>query len=161
MKDNDSKIYDLNEARDKISAYCAYRDRSQVEVREKLESYGLIPEAVDQIITELIQDKFLDEERFARSFVRGKFNIKKWGRLKISQALYPHQLSDYVKRKAFSEINEEQYLLTLAEVVSKKKKSARAPSLFQKRGKLAQYAISRGFEPELVWEEIYRQLPDK
>lgn len=161
MKGDESKIYDLNEAREKISSYCAYRDRSQKEVREKLEAYGLIAEAVDQILTELIQDKFLDEERFARSFVRGKFNIKKWGRIKIEQALYPHHLSDYVKRKAFSEIDEEKYLHTLKEVVRKKAKYIKAPSLFQKRGKLAHYAISRGFEPDLVWEEVYRQLPDK
>ncbi|MGB0176720.1 MAG: regulatory protein RecX, partial [Owenweeksia sp.] len=64
--DNRGKIYDLNEAREKISAYCAYRERSQVEVREKLYSYGLIPGVVDELIVELIQQNFLNEERFAR-----------------------------------------------------------------------------------------------
>ncbi len=155
-----SKIYDLGEAREKIRNFCAYRERSQLEVREKLSSYGLIEAVVDELIVELINENFLNEERFARAFVRGKFQIKKWGRRKINSELYRHGLSDYIMRKAFAEIDEEHYLQTLAEIIQKKLKSLRGSNNFERRGKLASYAISRGFEPELVWDAVKQELPD-
>ncbi len=148
------KIYDLNEARDKIRAFCVYRERSQAEVREKLQSYTLIPEAVEQLLTELIQENHLNEERFARAFVRGKFKIKKWGRLKIRQELFKHQLSDYVLRKAFSEIEEKDYQKTLEELVAKKLAEYKASNSFQQKGQVACYLINKGFEADLVWEKL-------
>ena len=81
------KVYDLNIARDKIQAYCAYQERCHLEVEKKLKSWGLIPDAVDMIVVQLMQQNFLNEERFARSFARGKFRIKKWGRIKIKLEL--------------------------------------------------------------------------
>ncbi len=116
MPSQSGKIYDLNEAREKIRAYCLYRERSQKEVREKLLSYGLLPEITDELLTELIQERYLDEERFARAFVRGKYSIKRWGRIKIKQALYPHSLSEYVLRKAFEEIDPDKYYANLLHV---------------------------------------------
>lgn len=154
MNSEKPKYVSLQEAREKIRAYCAYRERSQHEVRQKLYEYGLYTDVVNQLISELIQENFLNEERFARAFVRGKFSIKKWGRIKIKQALYPHQLSDYILRKAFAEIDEDQYLSTLEEVITKKSKQVKLKNEFQRNGKIAQYAISRGFEPELVWEVL-------
>ncbi len=148
------KIYDLNEAREKIRAYCAYRERSQAEVRQKLEDYGLITEVVDELIMELIQENFLNEERFARAFVRGKFHIKKWGRVKIRHALYHHGLSKYILTKAFEEINEEAYSDTLREVIEKKMRETRIKNDYQRNGKVAAYVIGRGYEPEMVWEII-------
>ncbi|AEV32635.1 hypothetical protein Oweho_1647 [Owenweeksia hongkongensis DSM 17368] len=144
----------MQEAREKIRAFCAYRERSQYEVRERLYEYGLYTDAVNQEISSLIQENFLNEERFARAFVRGKFSIKKWGRVKIKQALYPHQLSDYVLKKAFTEIEEDDYLKTLQDVIEKKARTVKLKNEFERNGKIAQYAISRGFEPSLVWEII-------
>ena len=148
------KIYDLKEAREKAKAYCAYRDRSQVEVREKLFSYGLLPVVIDEIIVELIQDKFIDEERFARSFVRGKFTIKHWGRNKIKQALYRHDLSPYIMQKSFEEIDEDAYEQTLMMLIEKKSRMILDKNSFRRNGKIAQWLISRGFESELVWEKL-------
>lgn len=148
------KIYSLDEAREKLRAFCAYRERSQVEVREKLLGYGIIPDVAEELITELIQENFLNEERFARAYVRGKFNIKKWGRQKIKQGLYRHQLSDYVLRKAFEEIDDQKYIETLEALVDKKLRETRIRNEFQRNGKVAAYAISRGFEPDLVWEVV-------
>lgn len=151
------KIYSLDEAREKVRAFCAYRERSQVEVREKLLGYGIIPDVAEVLITELIQGNFLNEERFARAYVRGKFSIKKWGRQKIKQGLYHHHLSDYVLRKAFEEIDEQQYMQTLESVVEKKMRDTKISNEFQRNGKVAAYAISRGFEPDLVWECVKRE----
>ncbi len=154
-----SKIYDLNEAREKIAAFCAYRERSQVEVREKLFSYGLIPEVVDELIMELIQQNFLNEERFARAFVRGKFRIKKWGRQKIKSALYRHGLSVYVLQKAFEEIDDKAYDNTLNDLLEKKYRETRDLNVFRKKGRVARWLISRGFEPDIVWDKL-KQVSD-
>lgn len=154
MEEPSKKNYSIQQAREKIRAFCAYRERSQYEVRNKLYEYGLYTDAVNEEISNLIQENFLNEERFARAFVRGKFSIKKWGRAKIKQALYPHQLSDYILKKAFSEIDEEDYLATLRQIIEKKSREVKLKNEFQRNGKIAQYAISRGFEPELVWEVI-------
>jgi len=152
MDNKKQKVYDLEEACEKIRAFCVYRERSQTEVREKLYTYGLISEVREQLLMELIQDNYLNEERFARAFVRGKFNIKKWGRLKIKKELYKHQLSDYVLRKAFAEIDEQDYQKTLEELLAKKMRETQAANDFQRKGKVARYMINKGFEPDLVWE---------
>ena len=157
MEEESKKHFTLQEAREKIRAFCAYRERSQYEVKNKLYEYGLYTDAVNEEISNLIQDNFLNEERFARAFVRGKFSIKKWGRIKIQQALYPHQLSDYILNKAFSEIDEDDYQKTLLQIIEKKSREVKLKNEFQRNGKIAQYAISRGFEPELVWEVIKAQ----
>src|SRR5690606_19696103 len=109
MNSRSSKIYDLEEARNRIKAFCTYRERSQREAREKLTSYGLIPPVVDELLVELIQENFLNEERFAKAFVRGKFYIKKWGRNKIKNELYRHELSTYVLNRALEEIEDGAY----------------------------------------------------
>ncbi len=154
MEEGKPRHYTPKEAREKIEAYCAYRERSQQEVKQKLYEYGLYTDLVNEIISELIQNNFLNEERFARAFVRGKFSIKKWGRVKIRQALYPHHLSDYVLKKAFTEIDEEQYDAVLREVIAKKARLVKEKNEFRRNGKIAQYVIARGFEPDLVWDVI-------
>lgn len=154
MEEKPKKQYSIQEAREKIRAFCAYRERSQYEVRNKLYEYGLYTDAVNEEISALIQENFLNEERFARAYVRGKFLIKKWGRIKIRQGLYPHQLSDYILKKAFSEIDEDLYFETLREIIDKKSREVKLKNEFQRNGKIAQYAMSRGFEPDLVWEIV-------
>ncbi len=155
MKDQETKkVYNLDEARENIRAYCVYQDRSHYEVSNKLWGYGLFRDAVDQLMTELIQDNYLNEERFARSFVRGKFNQKKWGRQKIRKALYPHKLSDYVMDKAFTEIDDEEYLQTLNLLLEKKDRTLSDKNLFVRRGKLADHLIRKGYEGDLVWDII-------
>lgn len=154
MDEGKPKHLSPKEAREKIEAYCAYRERSQQEVKQKLYDYGLYTDLVNEIISELIQNNFLNEERFARAFVRGKFSIKKWGRVKIKQALYPHHLSDYILKKAFTEIDEAQYDQVLREVIAKKARLVKEKNEFRRNGKIAQYVIGRGFEPDMVWEVI-------
>lgn len=154
MQPGPRKIYDLNEAREKIRAYCLYRERSQKETRDKLLSYGLLPETVDALLSELIQERFVDEERFARAFVRGKYSLKKWGRQKIKQALYGHQLSDYVLRKAFSEIDAAKYYQNLIYIAEKRWPLTKAPNEFQRRQKLKAYLLRQGYESDLIREAL-------
>lgn len=148
----EKKIYDLAEARLKIRAYCLYRERSQREVREKLHSYGLLETATEELISELIQERYLDEERFARAFVRGKFYLKKWGRRKIQAALQRHALSDYVLRQAFSEIEEEDYRASLEAQADRYWPKTAGLKDFERRQKLAAYLIRRGYESGAVWD---------
>jgi len=149
-----------SQARGKIEYYCAYRERSQVEVREKLYQYGLTPPEVEQLIAELIEGNFLNEERFACAYVRGKFEQKKWGRLKISQGLYRHKISPYLLKKAFAQIDAQDYQQTLSAILVKKWRSLKVGNSFQKKGRVAVYAISRGFESDLVWDELTNLYPD-
>lgn len=149
-----NKIYDLEIAKEKAQQFCAYRERSQKEVKEKLESYGLIPQVVDEIVMGLIQNNFLNEERYARAYVRGKFRIKKWGRNKIKQGLYFHKLSEYVLKKAFQEIDDEEYIKTLNQLMEKKSKLLKEKNPYLKNRKIAHWLISRGYENDLVWDAI-------
>lgn len=146
------KLFKVEEVREKIKAYCAYRERSQKEVRDKLEDYGLIPEVVDELISELIQQNYLDEERFAKAFARGKFRINKWGKIRIRRELYKHDLSDYLLEKALGEIDLDEYLHTLELLLISKEKSIRESNPYIRKRKLALYLTRKGFEPVHVWE---------
>lgn len=136
----------------KLQRYCAYQDRCHSEVRTKLIELGCYGQDLEDVMASLIEDKFLDEERFARSFARGKFRMKQWGRTRIRQELKMRQISDYCLRKAMEEIKEEDYLKTLQEVLEKRASQIAELDDFARKGKLAQYAMSRGFESDVVWE---------
>jgi len=154
MRPPNQKIYDLNEAREKIRAYCLYRERSQKEVRDKLVSYGMLPDTVDTLLVELIQERYLDEERFARAFVRGKYSIKKWGKIKIKQALYPHQLSEYILRKAFTEIDPDKYYQNLLSIAEKRWPLTKAANEYQRKQKFKAYLLRQGYESDLIREAL-------
>ena len=143
-----------NEALEKIKKYCAYQERCQTEVRTKLLEFKLTVENIENIICCLIEENFIDEERFSRSFVRGKFRQKKWGRIKIRQSLQYKNISEYCIRKGFEEIDEEEYLKTLESILKKKEGLLNEENEFIRQQKLAKYAISRGFENNLVWNHL-------
>ncbi len=140
------------EALEKMAKFCAYQERCQSEVKHKLFGVGLSNEEIDNIICDLIEHRFLDEERFAKAFVRGKFNQKGWGRIKIQQHLNQKQISSFCQKKGMLEINENDYLTKLEEIILKKSNSLKTEDPFIRKSKTARYAISRGFESELVWE---------
>ncbi|MDG1516601.1 MAG: regulatory protein RecX [Flavobacteriales bacterium] len=140
------------EALEKMAKFCAYQERCQSEVKHKLFGVGLSNEEIDNIICDLIEHSFLDEERFAKAFVRGKFNQKGWGRIKIQQHLNQKQISSFCQKKGMLEINENDYLTKLEEIILKKSNSLKTEDPFIRKSKTARYAISRGFESELVWE---------
>ncbi len=105
---------------------------------------------MEQIITELIGNNFLNEERFAIAFAGGKFRIKKWGKIKIKVELRARKVSDYCINKALKQIPDTDYFATLEKVISQKSRTVKEPNKIKKHYKLIQYASSRGFEKDLI-----------
>ena len=134
--------------------YCAYRDRSQKEVEDKLFEMRMIPEAREQIIIKLMQEDFLNEERFARSFVRGKFRIKKWGRYKIKQELKQREISSPIIKLAMTEIDDREYKNTLYALAEKKLALISESDPFKLRKKLSDHLLRKGYESQLVFEVV-------
>ncbi len=135
----------------RICKYCAYQERSHKEVRNKLFAYGLYPSEVEQALTRLITDGFLNEERFAKAFAGGKFRIKKWGKKKISRALEAHGVSPRCIQRGLKEIDDPNYSKTLKALLAKKIAGLSEPVAFKKMHKAATFAIGKGYEPDLVW----------
>lgn len=146
--------YSVTEAKLKLQQFCAYQDRCHKEVIEKLQKMNMIPEAIDLIVSELIHDNFLNEERFARSFARGKFRIKKWGRLRIVRELKFRNISKYNIDSALKEIEENEYLKTLDELARKRVNAIKETNPFKRKKKIADYLLYRGWESYLVYEKI-------
>jgi regulatory protein len=142
------------EAKHKILHFCAYQERCHQEVKNRLYEYGLFKNEVEELISLLITEGFLNEERFAKSFAGGKFRIKHWGRIKIINELESRGLTVNCIKAGLKEIDEESYLLTLRNLLEKKASQIDEPNQFLKRDKLAKYAIQKGFEPEFVWKEL-------
>jgi regulatory protein len=146
------KITDPSVALAKAEAFCAYQERSQQEVRNRLYEWGLWKDAVEDIIAKLILENYINEERFSKVFAGGKFRIKKWGRIKIRMALMQHNITEYCMKKAMQEIDERDYIKTLRTILKKKLTEIKMNDTLKKNYKAGQYAISRGYEPELVWQ---------
>jgi len=149
-----TKSYTVKEALLALSRYCVYQDRCHQEVEQKLKSMNMIPEAQAQIISELIKDDFLNEERFAMNYARGKFNQKGWGRIKIRQELKRRQISDYLLQKALNQIDETLYLKRLHELATKKFNQLNKSQTIKSKTKLKNYLVYRGYEMNLIFDEI-------
>ncbi|MFT7065524.1 MAG: regulatory protein [Sediminicola sp.] len=146
--------YTLKEATKKLEGYCAYQERCHKEVVQKLRDMRMIPDAIDQIVVHLIDHNFLNEERFAMSYARGKFNIKKWGRNRITQELKQRAISRYIIKKAVSQLDTPAYLDTLDALAKKRLDAIRETNIQKRRKKLADYLLYRGWESHLVYEKI-------
>jgi regulatory protein len=138
----------------KAQMSCAYQERCQQEMRDKLYEWGLFSTDVENIIANLITDNFLNEERFAKAFAGGKFRIKKWGRVKIKIELKKKKISDYCIKKGLQEIDEKEYQKTLEDLILKRLRENTKGKEMVRNYKAAQYAMSRGFEGDLVWDTI-------
>ena len=148
------KILTLLEAQKKMEHYCAYQERCHKEVVKKLEELGMIPISIDTIVSKLVEDNYLNETRFAQSYARGKFRIKKWGKIRIRRELKARNLSDYNIRKALEEISDLDYNTTFLELFEKRKKEVyeNIPSVQKK--KIISYMVYRGWELEKIYEAI-------
>lgn len=148
------KSYSVDEATRLLENYCAYQERCHKEVEQKLYDINMIPEAREVIILHLLQHNFLNEERFAKAFARGKFSIKKWGKIRIINELKFRNISAYNIKSSLKEINDEDYIKTIQFIAEKKAALINESNLFKKRSKLATFLISKGFESELVFKTI-------
>jgi len=149
-----SKSFTVDQAKSALEKYCAYQERCHKEVYQKLLKMNMIPDAIDIIIVHLIQHDFLNETRFAKVFVSGKFRIKKWGRNRIKRELKARGISTYNINLALDEINDSEYLKTFEALVNKKIENTRESNLLKKKKKVADYLFYRGWESHLVYDKI-------
>ena len=149
-----------SQALGKIQKYCAYQERSHQEVRNRLKSFNLSSDESSEIISRLITDNFLNEERFAKAFAGGKFRMKKWGRNKIVHELESLGLTKKCIAFGLKEIDVSDYDKTLRSLVKNKAEEISEPNLYAKRNKVARFAISKGYEPELVWDVVKALMAD-
>lgn len=145
--------YTVQEATKKLEHYCAYQERCHKEVRQKLQGMHMIPEAIDVIIVHLLEHNYLNEERFAKTFVSGKFRIKKWGRRRLTQELKLKDISKVNINRALAEITETDYTEVFNALAEKKADSITETNIMKKRKKLIDFLLYRGWEPHLVYEK--------
>lgn len=140
------------QALQKAKQYCAYQERSHAEVKEKLYSFGLYKQQVEEALSQLIEEDYLNEERFAIQFAGGKFRMKQWGRNKIKYELKQKQVGDYCIRKALKQIPEEDYQQTLEKLAAKKWISIKKDesNKYTRLAKITDYLLQKGYETEIV-----------
>jgi len=140
------------QALQKLRYYCAYQERSHIEAKEKLYSFGLRKQMVEESLAQLIEEDYLNEERFAIQYAGGKFRMKQWGRVKIKHGLKQKQVSTYCINRAMKEIGDDDYQKTLRKLAEQKWDSVKGEgvNLFVKMSKTTDYLLQKGFEPELI-----------
>lgn len=143
-------LLDKKQALVKAEHFCVYQERSQKEIRYKLVEWGMRGDELEEIISELILNNFLNEERFAKSYVSGKFNIKHWGRVKIKQGLKLKGVPDKILQKAIYSIDDDDYLQTIEKLAIKKVQSLSENDPFKRKNKLMSYLQAKGFETDLI-----------
>ena len=150
--------YTVDEALKRMGRYCAYQDRCHQEVRQKLREMKMIPEAVDHIMAYLIEHDFLNEQRFADSYARGKFRIKNWGRVRIVRELKQREISPFVIKKSLRQISDKEYMDLLDDLARKRLQALSDKTQLEKKQKLASFLLYRGWENELVYNKIRELL---
>jgi regulatory protein len=150
MKD----VFSIKEAINKIEHFCAYQERCHEEVIQKLRTMKMEPKEIDTIMVHLITDNFLNEERFARSFARGKHRIKHWGKIRIINELKSKKISQTLITIALKEITSEEYLETFHTLAERHWESIRETNTLKKRKKFCDYMLRRGFESNLVYDKM-------
>jgi len=147
------------QALQKARHYCGYQERSHAEVKEKLYSFGLRKQEVEESLSQLIEDDYLNEERFAQQFAGGHFRMKRWGRVKIAHELKQKRVSEYCIRKGLKEIDEDDYLKTLEKLAADKWATLKTePNLFNKMRKTQDYLLQKGYESDLVSHMVNHSL---
>ncbi|TCK67659.1 regulatory protein [Winogradskyella wandonensis] len=149
-----NKTYSIDDAQKVVENFCTYQERCHKEVRDKLKAMKMIPEAIDQIMVHLIAENYLNEERFAKAFARGKFRIKKWGKNRIIRELKFREISKYSIDSALQEIDIDDYYQTLHELTEKRIAQVKEKNIYKKKKKVADYLLYRGWESNLVYEKL-------
>ncbi len=132
--------------------FCAYQERTVQEVKKKLKSWDVSEEDTEEIIKRLVEDGYLDQERYAQSFARGKFKTRQWGRLKIEQEMRRKGLDSEDRKTGLEEIDENQYLESLKSLLAKKSASLKDTDPRLRKQKLVRFALGKGYESGLVWK---------
>ncbi|WP_430928336.1 regulatory protein RecX [Polaribacter marinivivus] len=149
-----NKVFTVDEIKRKLEQYCVYQDRCHKEVEQKMREYNLIPEAKEMILLSLLQDNFLNEERFAKSFARGKFRIKHWGKQRIVRELKFRDISSNNIKTALKEIDEQEYLKTIYSITEKRNEAISEPNIYKRKRKLIDFLMRKGYENELIYKTV-------
>ena len=148
------KDFTNSEIESKLQHYCSYQERCHKEVFEKLKTFNIKYHEINQIISNLISDNYLNESRFAQSFVRGKFNIKNWGKIRITNELKKRNISSYNIKLGLKELDEQDYLNKFEAIFKKKMSSLKGLSIQTKKKKIVSYLLYRGWENHLIFTKI-------
>ena len=152
MPKTPSKPLTPDQVLDKMAKYCAYQERCVKDVRDKLKTFDISEEKKTEILNYLLDNRFVNDERFAKSFVRGKVNQSGWGLNKIRFHLMQKGIDKDIIDDALGQTDEEVYRQRLIDILRAKSKTVKAATDFEKKHKLAAYAMQKGFEGGLVWE---------
>ncbi len=153
--------YTIEEARKKLEKYCIYQDRCHQEIEHKLYEMNMIEEAKNIIILHLIEHNFVNEERFSKSYARGKFRIKKWGKQRIIRELKSRRISDYNIKSALKEIDEDDYLKTLETLTQNKIDAISEKNPYKKSQKVTNFLLYRGYENNLIYDMVKELMSSK
>ena len=154
-----SKSFTPAQALQKLKHYCAYQERCHSEVRTRLFELGVWKNDHDQLIATLIEENYLNEERFAIAYAGGKFRVKEWGRVKIRYELKKKQVSEYSIKKSLRQIDEDDYMKLLTKLAAEKYTSLKKDQYLVRKKKTIDFLIQRGFEPDLVNQAIEKIQP--
>lgn len=135
----------------KASVLCSRAETCTFDIQTKLKAWGLEPEDAEPVIHQLKEEKYLDDERFARAYVKDKFRFNNWGRQKIAYMLHTRNICRDIQEAAFEEIDQEVYSEKLAKLIAEKEKTIRAKDPLDKRNKLMRFAMGRGFESNMIF----------
>ncbi|MFT5761285.1 MAG: regulatory protein [Polaribacter sp.] len=157
----EQKYFSIEEIKRKLERYCVYQDRCHKEVETKLKEFILIEEAKNQIILHLMEHDFVNEERFCKSFARGKFKIKNWGKQRIIRELKFRDISEYNIKTALKEIDEDDYLTTIDKIAVKRNSFINESDFYKRKKKLTDFLIRKGYEFDLIFSTVKNVLEKK
>lgn len=155
---DDKKYFSVDEIKRKLERYCVYQDRCHKEIEKKLYEYTVASEVREHVILHLLEHDFLNEERFAKSFSRGKFNIKKWGKQRIINELKQREISEYTIKTALKEIDEKEYINTIYSITEKRNAHINEPDFYKRRKKLTDFLVRKGYEFDLIYKVVKEVL---
>ena len=148
------KSFTVDQLHRKLEQYCVYQDRCHKEVEQKMRDYNLIPEARELILLSLMKDNFLNEERFSKSYARGKFRIKSWGKQRIVRELKFRDISAYNIKTALKEIDPEEYIATMYRITENRNEVLTEANHYKRKQKLIDFLMRKGFENELIFKTV-------
>ena len=145
-----SKEKTEQEAYLQLAAMCAQAEHCEQEMRDKMKRWGIEPDAQDRVVARLVKERYVDNERYARAFVKDKIRYNKWGRRKVMQALWMKRIDDDIQRSVLDEIDDKEYIDVLVPLLKQKRKTIKAKSDYELNQKLVRFALSRGFDFSII-----------
>ena len=145
-----SKEKTEQEAYLQLAAMCAQAEHCEQEMRDKMKRWGIEPDAQDRVVARLVKERYVDNERYARAFVKDKIRYNKWGRRKVMQALWMKHIDDDIQRSVLDEIDDKEYIDVLVPLLKQKRKTIKAKSDYELNQKLVRFALSRGFDFSII-----------